>query len=215
MEEPGTDRPEPSAAADIALITRGVTVTANVAESGSEVLVLCPAAGAPGAVTLKEGDLVEVYWAGESEERSLPARVAAVDEGDVPRWHLTVTGPTRRSQRRKAVRVAVDLPVTMPWAGGLAAGLTEDLSEAGLRARVDGWGVAPDPGTRIRLDVTLDAAEGALDVAGEVVRLQVRGAQWLLSVRFLDLTERDEDRLRRRVFAAMREERARAAAAAE
>jgi c-di-GMP-binding flagellar brake protein YcgR len=43
-----------------------------------------------------------------------------------------------------------------------------------------------------------------------VVRLQARGASWLLSLRFLNMQERDQDRVRRRVFQALREERARA-----
>jgi c-di-GMP-binding flagellar brake protein YcgR len=44
-----------------------------------------------------------------------------------------------------------------------------------------------------------------------VIRQQSRGARWLMSLRFLNLEERDGDRLRRRVFQALREERARQA----
>jgi c-di-GMP-binding flagellar brake protein YcgR len=45
----------------------------------------------------------------------------------------------------------------------------------------------------------------------EVMRTQARGARWVISVRFLNMEEKDQDRARRRVFQALREERARAA----
>ena len=40
------------------------------------------------------------------------------------------------------------------------------------------------------------------------MRQQAQGARWLLSVKFLDVSERDGDQLRKRVFQALREERA-------
>jgi c-di-GMP-binding flagellar brake protein YcgR len=43
-----------------------------------------------------------------------------------------------------------------------------------------------------------------------VVWYRVRGARWTLSLRFPALPEKEQDRLRRRVFRAMREDRARA-----
>ena len=45
----------------------------------------------------------------------------------------------------------------------------------------------------------------------EVVRTQARGARWVISIRFLDIQEKDQDRVRRRVFQALREERAKRA----
>jgi len=44
-----------------------------------------------------------------------------------------------------------------------------------------------------------------------VVRTQARGARWVMSIRFVNIQEKDQDRVRRRVFQALREERARAA----
>ncbi|MGY1773864.1 hypothetical protein [Blastococcus sp. SYSU D00813] len=41
--------------------------------------------------------------------------------------------------------------------------------------------------------------------------MQSRGPDWSLGLRLLDPAERDQDRLRRRVFQALREERARSA----
>jgi c-di-GMP-binding flagellar brake protein YcgR len=40
------------------------------------------------------------------------------------------------------------------------------------------------------------------------VRQQTQAGRWLLSMKFLDVSERDGDQLRKRVFQALREERA-------
>jgi hypothetical protein len=73
---------------------------------------------------------------------------------------------------------------------------------------VDGWGLPPEPGAPVTVGINLDGA--ALDVRGDIVRQQFRAVQWLLAIRFTDLSERVQDRLRRRVFQSLREERARA-----
>jgi c-di-GMP-binding flagellar brake protein YcgR len=111
-----------------------------------------------------------------------------------------------RSQRRRAVRAWVELPIVLPWAGVTLTGKTADLSEAGARVLVDGWGLPPERGVRTRLSITLDD-KGIVDLNAEIVRNQTRGAQWVLAMRFLDVSERDEDRLRKRVFQALREHR--------
>ena len=82
-----------------------------------------------------------------------------------------------------------------------------DMSEHGIRVLLDGWGLPPDPGMTV--DLTLDLDEGSMRLVGEVLRQRSRGARWLTSIRFLGLRDQDEDRLRRRVFQALREERAR------
>ena len=50
-----------------------------------------------------------------------------------------------------------------------------------------------------------------LKTKAEVVRTNARGARWVISIRFVNIQERDQDRVRRRVFQALREERARMA----
>ena len=82
-----------------------------------------------------------------------------------------------------------------------------DMSENGMRALIDGWGLPPEPGMKVDLDA--GPGDGSMKVVGEILRQQSRGARWLMSIRFLGLQEKDEDRLRRRVFQALREERAR------
>jgi c-di-GMP-binding flagellar brake protein YcgR len=144
---------------------------------------------------------------GGYEELTQPARIRQVDEGVEPRWHLVPTGAVARSQRRRAVRARVELPVRIPWAGGTLEGTTLDLSEAGARVLVDGWGLPPERGARVEITVSLEDTT-AVDLRAEIVRTQERGAQWILAMRFVDAPERDEDRLRRRVFQALREHRA-------
>ena len=51
--------------------------------------------------------------------------------------------------------------------------------------------------------------DGDVTSRAEVVWHQTRGTRWWVSLRFLDLPEKEQDRVRRRVFQAMREERAR------
>jgi PilZ domain len=211
MQETDLDRPEEHSAADVTLVTRGLTVTACVEVSAETGLVVRPTgAGSEWLSIVRPGDVVEVYWVSGYEERTLPARVVQVDSGLETRWALAPTGPAERSQRRKAVRAAIALPVEMPWAGASITGRTVDLSEGGLKALVDGWGLPPEGGTPTTLTLTLD--DGVLDLPGEVVWHADRGGQWLIAVKFHELPEKTCDRLRGRVFRALREERSRTTA---
>jgi hypothetical protein len=209
MGELDVDRPEESVEADVTLVARGITVTASVEESGVSILVLKPILGTlPGDTTVKPGDAVEVFWVRGDEERMLSAAVSEVETGGGPRWYLSVSGPSERSQRRRTVRAQLELRVGIPWAGGEMVGQTIDLSEAGARVLVDGWGVPPEPGNPVTIGIDLDGS--ILEVRGEIVRQQFRGAQWVLGIRFTAPPERVQDRLRQRVFQSLREERARA-----
>jgi c-di-GMP-binding flagellar brake protein YcgR len=203
------DRPEERSEADVTLITRGITVAARVEVSQEHLLVVCPAGeGTTWKTSVRAGDPVEVYWVGGHEERTLKATISEVEEGVEPRWYLAVAGPAQRSQRRKAVRARVELPVMMPWAGATLVGKTVDVSEAGMRALVDGWGLPPEPGTG--LDVSLTLEDAVLDLKGEVVWHADRGPQWLMAMSFVDVPEQAGGLLRRRVFQELRDERARA-----
>jgi hypothetical protein len=212
MTEPEIDRyvnrPEESTSADVTVISKGLTVTAQVEVSDTYLVVVRPTGGGPGweSADVQLGDAIELYWVGGQEERTLTGTVSQVEGGDDGRWHLAVSGQAERSQRRKAVRGRVSLPVIMPWAGGQMTGSTVDLSENGMRALVDGWGIAPDPGTT--LQVSLELEDALVHLPGETVWTSIRGAQWLLAVKFLEVPENAADRLRRRVFQALRDERA-------
>jgi hypothetical protein len=205
------DRPEESASADVTLISRGVTITAHVEVSDTYVVIVRPTGGGPGwdSTAIERGDAVELYWVGGQEERTLAGTVTQLEDGAEARWHLAVSGQAERSQRRKAVRARVEVPVIIPWAGGQMTGNTVDLSEGGIRALVDGWGLPPEPGTPTQL--SLDVGDELLHLRGEFVWTSDRGAQWLLALKFIDVPEKASDALRRRVFQALRDERAAAA----
>jgi c-di-GMP-binding flagellar brake protein YcgR len=89
----------------------------------------------------------------------------------------------------------------------LLNGESLDLSEDGVRARFDGFGALPEAGAPEDLTVALE--DGELSTKAEIVRAQARGARWLMSIRFVSIPEKEQDRVRRRVFQALREERAR------
>jgi c-di-GMP-binding flagellar brake protein YcgR len=122
---------------------------------------------------------------------------------------MRATGPAEHSQRRKAVRGRVVVPIEAKCAGVQLKGTTVDLSEAGVRANFDGFGVPPEQGNTLDLVIRLE--EGPITAKAEVVRNQARGAVWLMSIRFNSIEERDQDKIRRRVFQALREERAKMA----
>ena len=160
-------------------------------------------------VVVKVCDVVVLVWKTEDAQRALPAEITEVEQGAVIRWRMRATGPAEASQRRKAVRGRVSVPITAEYGSIELKGETVDLSEAGLRADFNGLGAPPEAGAKVDLFVALE--DGLLRTKAEVVRTQARGAQWVMSIRFVNIQEKDQDRVRRRVFQALREERAKRA----
>jgi c-di-GMP-binding flagellar brake protein YcgR len=107
------------------------------------------------------------------------------------------------------VRGRVSVPLVAGYGSIDLKGETVDLSEAGLRAEFEGLGAPPEAGAKLDLSVSLE--DGLLKTKAEVVRTQARGARWIVSIRFSNIQEKDQDRVRRRVFQALREERAKKA----
>jgi hypothetical protein len=207
---PGVDHPEEQTEAEITLSGRGLSVSSRVEFVQGDVIVVRPSVGEfVDQVVVKPGDVVEVFWKTQEGQRALPAEVTEAEAGAVVRWRMRATGPAEHSQRRKAVRGRVTVPVTAKYLGAELKGETVDLSEAGLRANFDGYGIPPEGGER--LDLTVRLEEGAITAKAEVVRNQAKGPVWLMSIRFTTIEERDQDKVRRRVFQALREERARMA----
>lgn len=201
------DRPRMSTSADVTLVSRGVTVTARVEMASAELVVVGPSAGGTElAGSVAPNDPAELYWIGGQQEWTLKGTVVEVEDGETPLWHIAVTGPAEHSQRRKAVRGRVQLPVMIPWAGALMTGNTVDLSEGGMRAMMDGWGVPPEPATPATATLTLD--DDTVELRGEIVWTSARGARWLMAMKFVNVPEHVGDILRRRVFQALRDERA-------
>ncbi len=210
MSDPDVDHPVADTASDVTSVGRGLSVNARVETADASAIVVRPSVGDyVGQDVVTVGEEVEVFWQGPSGGRALRAVVTRVEFGAVPRWYLSVTEPAVDRQRRIAVRCRVSVPVTVTTRGVDLAGESRDLSEAGVSVLVEGFGNTPEPGTA--LGVTVHLEDGASWYRGEVVRVQSRGTDWLMSLRFLDPAERDQDRLRRRVFRELREERARSA----
>jgi hypothetical protein len=205
---PGVDHPEEQGEASITLVGRDISVSSRVELVASGVISVRPSVGEFFDQSVVHiGDQVEVFWKGREDTRSLPAQVLSVEQGAVVRWRLQITGPAEVTQRRSAVRGRVSVPVEAGLGSVELKGETIDLSENGLRANFEGFGVPPEAGQSV--DLVLSLEDGDVRTKAQVVRFQGRGAAWLMSIRFLTIEERDQDRVRRRVFQALREERAR------
>lgn len=210
MSIAGVDWPEPGGAAEVIPLARGVALPSSVEVSdGTALLVRLVLADYAEKLKVQPGHRVEVLWGGPTGGRSLPAEVTEIRSDPELRWILQITGPAEASQRRQSVRARVELPVVARCGTVIITGQTVDLSEAGARVWFDGWGLQPPPGTPI--DATLELGDGSFTAAGEVVRVEPRGPRWLISMKFPELTEQEQDRLRRRVFEALRLERLRQA----
>jgi hypothetical protein len=206
---PGVDHPEEQGEASITLVARNISVSSRVELVASGVISVRPSVGEFfDQAVVNVGDQVEVFWKGPGDTRSLPAQVLSVEQGAVVRWRLQITGEAEVTQRRSAVRGRVTVPVEAGLGSVELKGETIDLSENGLRANFEGFGVPPEPGQSMDLVISLE--DGDVRTKAQVVRFQGRGAAWLMSIRFLTIEERDQDRVRRRVFQALREERAKA-----
>ena len=204
---PGVDHPVEQTEAEVTLTGRGISVSSRVESVHDGFIAVRPSAGDfYEQAVVRVGDPVEVFWRSEDSQRALPAEVTEVEQGAVIRWRMRITGPAETSQRRKAVRGRIAVPIVAEYGSVELRGETMDLSEAGLRADFQGLGAPPEGGARLGLTVELE--DGVVRTRAEVVRTQARGAQWIMSIRFVDIQEKDQDRVRRRVFQALREERA-------
>jgi c-di-GMP-binding flagellar brake protein YcgR len=203
----GVDHPEEQTEAEITLIGRGVSVSSRVEVIHEDAIAVRPSVGEfVEQVVVEVGDAVEVFWKADATRRAVPAEVTEVEQHPVVRWRMRVTGPAENSQRRTAVRGRVAVAVEAEYGSLGLTGTTADLSEAGLRARFEGLGPPPEAGARTTLLIHLEDA--VIRTEAEVVRTQARGTRWVMSIRFVDIPEKDQDRVRRRVFRALREERA-------
>jgi c-di-GMP-binding flagellar brake protein YcgR len=207
MSEPGIDHPEVDGEAQVSLPGRGITVSSRVESVDGDVLALRPSVGEfVDQSVVGQGTVVEVQWQRPDDQRVAPAEVVVVEAGAVLRWRLRMTGPAEVTQRRKAVRGRVVVPVEVGVGNMELKGESGDLSEDGARIMLDGFGMQPEPGDSV--DLRIDLEDGTVVATAEVIRVAARGARWSLSTRFVDIKEKDQDRVRRRVFQALREERA-------
>jgi len=207
---PGVDHPVEQTEAEVTLTGRGISVSTRVEVVQNEFISVRPSVGEfVDQVVVHVGDVVEIFWKTDDAQRALPAEVTDVEQGAVIRWRMRATGPAEASQRRKAVRGRVTVPVEAEYGSVDLKGETIDISEAGLRAEFEGFGAPPESGAKLGLTISLE--DGAIKTKAEVVRTVAKGARWVISIRFAGIQEKDQDLVRRRVFQALREERAKKA----
>ena len=208
MDAAGATRPEPDDEAEVTPRDHRVAVSTRVEQAGTGSLVVRPSVGDFAEQdVVRVGDHVQVFWRDSASGWALPAQVSTVERGSVPRWHLAILGPAEQIQRREAVRARLAVPVTAVLGDVDLEGEVIDLSEGGVRAVLEAFGHPPLPGTVVPLTVHLE--DGEVTTRAEIVWHRARGTRWGVSLRFLDMSEKEQDRVRRRVFQAMREERAR------
>jgi PilZ domain len=207
--DPGVDYPDHGNEVQMSVPGGGVTVDCRTVSAQDGVLVLKTLGlDEPKRVNLRAGDRVEIFWARVLDSRVVPATVAAVEGAAESRWRLQVTGPVEVSQRRTAVRARVAVPVVLAIGERTIEAVTDDLSEGGARIGLAAGEELPEPGTVV--DVHLDLNGSELSARAEIIRVITHETgRKFLSVSFPGLSERDQDRIRRRVFQALREERAR------
>jgi PilZ domain len=179
-----------------------------------DLIVTAPLDRSQRPVSLPVGDHLEVVWRAADELCALPVVLVAVEVGERPRWRLRRAGVLRRGQRREAVRAPLTIPVRIGPESAQIDGTSVDVSEGGLRcilekdrpADPDGSvdPVPPRVGDVVR--VTALFPDFTITSAAEVTRLHGRDDPRIeLSLRFIGLTENQQDLVRRRVFARLRE----------
>jgi hypothetical protein len=227
----GVDHPEDKAVVDVIVPGRGEMLMSWVEEVRDGDIVITAAqnrAGQP--VRLDPGERIDLVWKGGEGLRALPVELRSVDRGEKPVWHLLPLGPASRGQRRGAVRTPLRLTVRLTAGRFDLAGTTVDVSESGMRAIFDpppSDGDGPVEG-RTEGDTAPQAKKAALPESGAVVEvvLQVdddrvassaevvrqhphEAGKYEVSLRFIGLPEYQQDLIRARVFAEMRDLRRR------
>jgi hypothetical protein len=233
MGEAGIDYPEDKTPVDVRVQSRGDTLLSFVELVGDGELVLSPGEDRlRRPVRLEPGEHLELTWRGPDELRAVPAEFVGVDTGGRATWRVRLIGPSGRGQRRAAVRAPMDYRVTLTASGRTLEGVSIDLSEGGVRFLLGDAAdlTTQDPGpaeTETAADADL-ATEHQLQVGsvhqvtvwwddrdnvitkGEVIRHFPReDEREEVSIRFIGLAEKMEDVIRARVFARLRDLRAR------
>ena len=210
---------------EVMAASRGDTLVAwSEGRQGADLLLSAPLDQSQRPVTLGIGERLEVVWRDLGELHALPVVLVAIDSGERPRWRLRVVGVLRRGQRREAVRAPLQRRrPRRPGDQASAEGTTVDVSEGGCRCILSGrrppWSslsepdqpcrsAGPDTGAVVRISVLFP--EFTITCLAEVTHRHDRAdARVELSLRFIGLTEPQQDVIRRRVFARLRELRTR------
>ena len=227
LDDFSQDYPARGTVLDLIAASRADTLLSWVDDvADGEIVVSAPMDTSLRPVLLPVGEHVEIVWKSAGELRSLPAVLTSITPGERPRWQLRRAGLVKRGQRRDAVRAPLTVPVQVyaekglgRYAeNGLARATTVDISEGGLRCvlemerwdpeRGDTTAWTPQVGDVVRLSATLP--DLTITCLAEITRRHPReDARVELSTRFIGLQEYQQDLIRRRVFARLRELRQR------
>lgn len=231
---PGIDFPEDRSPVDVLPASRGSAVMCFVEQIDDAHLILTigqDRAGRP--VRLSAGERMDVVWKDAGELRSLPAELVAVETTPRQVWQVKPVGPAARGQRRAAVRAPLPHRAVLSFRDVTAEGTTLDVSEGGVRALFDLSALAqpenpenpdaseaveeratsttPEVGSVVGVTVWFDDRR-SVTAQAEVTRDHARtDRKTELSLRFIGMTEKMQDVVRREVFAGLRELHARGA----
>jgi c-di-GMP-binding flagellar brake protein YcgR len=147
------------------------------------------------------GTAVRVQWVAANGVHELEGRIVETRRAPLYTWVIEPAGPTTRIQRRRFVRVPKSGLLVLEVEGGqLLKATMVNLSEGGLgcvtASNAELW-----PGHVLATNVNLSPGE-ELRVRAEVVWTRVGHEQLIeFGLRFLELSSREADRIRRSVFA--------------
>lgn len=165
---------------------------------GARALVIAPTRGDGSAVSVEAATGAALSWPVEGALLRAEGHTDGDDLDVVLRWWIRVVRVTR-FQRRDAFRLRVARPVTLLVEGEHLSGLTGDLSEGGALVVVPAP-VHAAPGQPVRIRLAL-AADEELLLDADVVRLAAGpDGETGLGLRFRDLDEELNDKVRRFVL---------------
>lgn len=167
---------------------------------------------ATGTSTPLTGDVITVAWDAPTGVYELEAVVEGIRRREIPLWELRSTGPAQQRQRRAHVRVPLFRKAEVVRYGEHHQADLVDLSEGGLSG-ILGGGAFVAVGDTVTVAVPLEEEEEE----GRIVALNAQVVRIILepdkprrfAVRFIQVSIRDADALRREVFALDAEARAR------
>jgi hypothetical protein len=198
---------------EVKATSRAEVLTSFVEQVGSGELILAVGTDASQRrVRLESGERLELLWRGPEGLRALPVELVGVEHGEAPTWRVRPAGPASRGQRRAAVRAPVSVPVELGVESQVLPGTSVDLSEGGMRCILSSATATAKHSLEAGsvVPVAIELAGRRLACQGEVVRRHPRTDERAeLSLRFVGLVEKQEDAIRREVFAQLRDLRSR------
>lgn len=210
--EPADAYPEHGTFLDLIPASRGETFMSWAEAVGDdEFVVTAPKDRSMRPVDAPVGERVDVVWKRGAELCSLPCVLAAVERSEQPRWVLRRAGSVQRGQRRDAVRAPMAVPVQLGPDIARIGGTTVDLSEGGLRCVLDKgpvpeWLETPGQAIGTVVQTSVELSDLTVTCLAEITRRFPRDdARTELSLRFIGLSEHDQDEVRRRIFARLRD----------